>query len=131
MKQLIRHILKEENLKSELKQMVKSDGWESTYPLIGGPETLAELAYDNDPMEFIDSLGLKKLEKVDFGWVSFKNHDDDVFLTVYPGLNISEVKNEISEFLIYGFKLNRHEVMKVIKEWLFDRHGLDITRIYL
>ena len=60
MKQLIKQILKEENLKSQLKRMVKSDGWESTYPLVGDVETLAQVAFDNDPMEFIDSLGLKK-----------------------------------------------------------------------
>jgi hypothetical protein len=59
MKQLIRKILKEEslkleNLKQTLKQSVKEDGWEFAADLVGGPEDLAKLAFNNDPMKFID-----------------------------------------------------------------------------
>ena len=131
MRQLIRQILKEENLKSKLKQMVKLDGWRNTYHLIGDENTLAELAYDNNPMEFIDSLGLKKQYKVSSGSFNFKNDKNAPFLVAYPTLNVVEVNIELSEFLYDGFNLGSGEAKKVIKDWLFDRHGIDITRIYL
>jgi hypothetical protein len=124
-------VIKEDNLKSELKQMVKSDGWESTYPLVGDAETLAQFAFDNNPMEFIDSLGLKKHYKVSSGSFNFKNDKNTPFLVAYPTLNVVEVNIELSEFLYDGFNLGSGEAKKVIKDWLFDRHGIDITRIYL
>ena len=131
MKQIIRRVLKEESLKSTLKLMVKSDGWESTYPLIGNPETLAEIAYDNDPMEFIDSLGLKKQVKVNLGSISFKNNEGTPFFAVYPSLDVVEVNLDLSDFLLNGFKLDKDDAKNVIKDWLFNRHEIDITRVYI
>ena len=128
MKIIIRQILKEENLKSELRRMVKLDGWQSTYPLIGDPETLAEFAYDNDPMQFIDSLGLEKHN----GKISiyFSNYEGSMFLDVFLDLNKIEVKKELSEFLLDGFKLDLNEAKNVIKNWLFDRHGIEMEPRY-
>ena len=130
MKQLIKQILKEENLKSELKRMVKSDGWESVYPLVGGEETLAQLAYDNDPMEFIDSLGLKK--NISPYSTYFFNDEGGSFLSV--DLNgFVELNHELSDFLFNGFNLDREGAKMVIKQWLFDRHDIKvkIRKIYL
>ena len=53
MKQLIKKILKEESLKQNLRQQVKDYGWKDTAEMINGPEELAKLAFDNDPMEFL------------------------------------------------------------------------------
>jgi len=127
MKQLIRHILKEENLKSKLKQMVKLDGWRNTYHLIGDENTLAELAYDNDPVEFIDSLGLERHN----GRYSiyFSNYEGRAFLDIPVNLKMVEVNHELSEFLLDGFKLDRNEARQAIKDWLFDRHKIEIKTL--
>ena len=127
MKHIIRQILKEENLKSELKQMVKLDGWRNTFPLVGDEDTLAQLAYDNDPVEFIDSLGL---EKHIGGSIYFSNYEGRAFLDIPLSLNMVEVNYEISEFLFDGFKLSRNGARQVIKYWLFDRHGIEIKTLY-
>ena len=130
MNQLIKQILKEENLRSELKRMVKSDGWESVSPLVGGEETLAQLAYDNDPMEFIDSLGLKK-GNGDYS-IYFFNDEGGSFLSV--DLNgFVELNHELSDFLFNGFNIDRDGSKNVIKQWLSDRHNINvkIRKIYL
>jgi hypothetical protein len=127
MKHIIRQILKEENLKSELKQMVKLDGWRNTFPLVGDEDTLAQLAYDNDPVEFIDSLGL---EKHIGGSIYFSNYEGRAFLDIPLSLNMVEVNYEISEFLLDGFKLSRNGARQAIKYWLFDRHGIEIKTLY-
>ena len=130
MKQLIKKILKEDNLKSELKKMVNSDGWVSVYPLVGDAETLAQLAFDNDPMEFIDSLGLEK--KVSLYSTSFWNYEYRAFLSV--DLNgFVELNHELSDFLFNGFNLDREGAKMVIKQWLSDRHNINvkIRKIYL
>ena len=131
MKHLIKKILKEESLKQSLKQQVKDFGWRDTYTLVGDEENLAELAYDNNPMEFIDSLGL---EKHIGGSVYFSNHEGRAFLDIPHSLNMVEVNHEISEFLFNGFKLDRNGARQVIKDWLFDRHNIEIkflAKIYV
>ena len=127
MKHIIRKILKEENLKSKLKQMVKLDGWESTFLLVGDPETLAQLAFDNDPMQFMDSLVTKRVngKYADY----FGNHESKLFLQFTRDIGIVEVIIELSDFLRFGFKLDKDGVRNVIKDWLFDRHGIKIKSI--
>jgi hypothetical protein len=127
MENLIKKILKEENLKSDLKQMVKLDGWESTYPLVGDVETLAQLAYDNNPMNFIDSLMLKK--RIGVYNTYFYNDVDRVFIQLSTSTQIVEVISEFSDFLRFGFKLDKDGARNVIKDWLFDRHGIEINSI--
>jgi len=124
-------VIKEENLKSELKRMVKSDGWESVSPLVGGEESLSQLAYDNDPMEFIDSLGLKKEDGKHS--IYFSNDEGTVFLSVSTTSRIVDLFYIISEFLYKGFNLNREDAKNVIKQWLSDRHDIKvkIRNIYL
>ena len=123
-------VIKEENLKSELKQMVKSDGWESTYPLVGDAETLAQFAFDNDPMEFIDSLGLKK--NISPYSTYFFNDEGGAFLSVNL-YGFVELNYEISDFLFKGFNLDREGAKNVIKQWLSNRHDIKvkIKNIYL
>ena len=117
-------LLKENNLKSELKRMVNLDGWESVYPLVGDEKTLAQLAYDNDPMEFIDSLGLKKEDGKHS--IYFSNDEGTVFLSVSVLNNIVDVLYIVSEFLYKGFNLSREEAKMVIKQWLSDRHDIKV-----
>jgi len=127
MKHLIKKILKEESLKQSLKQMVNEFGWESTAAMVNGSEELAELAYDNNPMEFIDSLGLKKYG----GRIStyFSNYEGRTFLDIFPNIRMAEVNYEISEFLLNGFKLDRNGSRQVIKDWLSDRHNIEIESL--
>ena len=127
MKNLIRKILKEENLKSKLKQMVKLDGWESTYPLVGDAKTLAELAFDNDPMQFMDLLVTKKANGKYSDY--FGNHESKLFLQFTRDIGIVEVNSELSDFLYSGFNLDKDGARNVIKDWLFDRHGIEINSI--
>lgn len=133
MRHLIKKILKEENLKSKLKQMVKLDGWESTFLLVGDAKTLAELAYDNDPMEFIDSLEMKTHVGT-YNIYFYSDSDkpllsDKVFIQLSTSTQIVEVNSELSDFLYFGFLLDKDGVRNVIKDWLFNRHGIKIKSI--
>ena len=125
-------VIKEDTLKSELKQMIKSDGWDSTYPLIGDAETLAQFVFDNDPMKFIDLLITKKRKGKHSDL--FGDDNDRLFLQFTPDMGVVELNFEISEFLLFGFKLDKDGARNVIKDWLFDRYGIeikDVSKIYL
>ena len=49
-------------------------------------------------------------------------------------IEIIEQQHEISEFLFNGLKLDRNGARQVIKDWLFDRHNIEIkflAKIYV
>jgi len=127
MKELIRQILKEENIKQTLKQEVKKSGWEDTASLVGGSEELARLAFNNNPMEFLNMYNdldvVQSEEKKDwtlFRYEKYKNlmiydrEKGDVYINYY----------EIWSFLKDGFGLNYTETQELTKTWLDEVYNL-------
>jgi hypothetical protein len=64
----------------------------------------------------------------------FDNPQGTVYMQYSPSLKIVEVNHELSDFLYFGFLLDKNGVRNVIKDWLFNRHGIkikSISKIYL
>jgi hypothetical protein len=47
-------IITESQNKEVLKSMVKKIGWKTVSDLLGGPKVLAEVVFNNDPMEYLN-----------------------------------------------------------------------------
>jgi len=132
MKQLIRKILKEESLKQEnlkqtLKQSVKEDGWEFAADLVGGPGVLAKLAFNNDPMKFINLFNdldvVQSEEKPN--WTLFrykKGHNLMVYDRKSNDVYISYTN--IWVVLESHFGLNDFEIQQLTEEWLGEVYNL-------
>jgi hypothetical protein len=127
MKQLIKKILKEESLKQNLKQQIKDYGWRDTADMVNGPEELAKLAFDNDPMEFLHMFN-------DMDVVQSKSEKD---LTLYRyekghNLMIYDRKNEyvyidysdIWLFLEDGFERKYSDIQVFTKRWVDEAYNL-------
>jgi hypothetical protein len=127
MKQLIKTILKEESLKQDLRQSVKDFGWESTASMVGGTEELAKLAFNNDPMEFLNlfnDLDIVRSKERKY-WTLFR-YEKGNNIMVYDRKN-KEVyvnTNEIWLLLTEGFNLNYHETEQLTQRWLSDTYKL-------
>jgi len=130
MKHLIKKILKEESLKQSLKDQVKEFGWEKTSELVGDPEVLASLGFNNDPMEFLNLFN-------DLDVVRSKDHPSIFILLRYEeGKNmfIYDTREEydivypsyyaIWLFLEFGFKLKNDEMSNIVKQWVGDTYQL-------
>ena len=121
MKQLIKKILKEESLKHNLRQQVKDYGWKDTAEMVNGPEELAKLAFNNDPMEFLhmfDDMDVVQHE-INPNRTLFryeKGHNLMVYDRKNGGVVISY--SDIWSFLEDGFGLNDSEVRELITRWL-------------
>ena len=121
MKHIIKKILKEESLKQSLKQEIESSGWEATAELVNGPEELAKLVFNNDPMEFLhmfDNMDVVQSES-DINWTLCryeKGHNLMVYDRKNGGVVISY--SDIWSFLEDGFGLNDSEVRELITRWL-------------
>jgi hypothetical protein len=132
MKQLIRKILKEESLKQEnlkqtLKQSVKEDGWEFAAELIGGPEDLAKLAFNNDPMDFLNLFNdldvVQSEEKPNWTLFRYKpNHNLMIYNKSYGIVYINYDK--IWGVLETVFGLYYNEIQEFTEKWLSDVYNL-------
>ena len=127
MKQLIKKILKEESLKQDLKQSVKNFGWESTANLVGGSEDLANLAFNNDPMEFLNMYNdldvVQSKEKPNWSLFRYEKRNN---LMVYDRKNkdVFISYNDIWSFLYAGFGFNYGETQQLTKRWLSEVYKL-------
>jgi hypothetical protein len=132
MKRLIRKILKEESLKLEnlkklLKQQVKEDGWEFAVDLVGGPEDLAKLAFNDNPMEFLNLFNDLDVFQSEggFNWTLFR-YEEGNNVMVYNRINDNVYINYdvIWLFLQKGFDLNYIETQELTKIWLGEAYNL-------
>ncbi len=127
MKKLIRKILKEESLKQSLKDQVKEFGWKDTAELVNGPEQLAKLAFNNDPLEFLNMFNnldvVQSEEQPD--WTLFR-YEKGNNIMIYDRKNGIVYLNYgvIWSFLREGFGLNHTETQEVTKEWLGETYNL-------
>lgn len=132
MKQLIKQILKEESLKQDLKQSVKDYGWESTANLIGGSKNLVKIAFNKNPMEFLNiynDLDVVQSKK-NRNWTLFR-YEKGKNIMIYDRKN-EEVYigfDEIWLVLQDGFGLNYGEIQELTKMWLSDIYNLRGIRI--
>ena len=127
MKQLIKQILKEESLKQSLKQYIKDYGWKDTAEMVNGPEELAKLVFNNDPMEFLHMFD-------DLDVVQSKSNPNRTLYRYEKGHNlmIYDRKNEyvyIDYFVIwsvlkYGFGLNYSETQELTTRWVGEAYNL-------
>jgi hypothetical protein len=117
----------QESLQRKLKKMVKKLGWQKTSIVVNGPENLAKLAFNNDPLEFLNMFNNLDI-------VQSKNYQDWTLFRYEKGNNmmIYDRKNEyvyvsydvIWSFLENGFGLKYKEIQGITKEWLGETYDL-------
>lgn len=127
MKDLIRHILKEETLKNTLIDMITKNGIEFTSSLVGGIENLFVSLNINSPMDFLhlfDNLEQVKSKK-EKNWILFKNKSNHVIMGYDVKFKMVYVDyNEVWLILLRNFNLEYKEVRDLMKEWLSEVYNL-------
>ena len=67
MRELIRHILKENTFKDDVKQSIKDNGLLDTIKYVGGTDNLVKILYDGDIMKFYEDTGFNPVRITDNG----------------------------------------------------------------
>ena len=127
MKELIRNILKEESLKQNLKQQIKDYGWRDAAEMVNGPEELAKLAFNNDPMEFLhmfDDMDVVQ-SKSEKDWTLYR-YEKGQNLMIYNKKSGSVYidYSDIWLFLEDGFGLNDSETQELTTRWVGEAYKL-------
>jgi len=133
MKSLIKKILKEETLSQTLKEQVKEFGWKKTSELVGDPEVLAKLGFNNNPMEFLNLFNdlevVKSEEQPD--WVLFRYEKENNMMVYVPKDDEVYINYEdIWSFIASGFELKYFEIQELTKEWLGKTYDLKGVTTY-
>ena len=124
---IVKRVIKENAAKDSLIDMIKEEGWRSTSELVGGYKNLSKLAFDNNPMEFLNlfnDMDVVKSEKVP-NWTLYRYEKGNNIL-IYNRKNGNTYVNyyKIWEFLEKGFGLDFDEIQELTNEWLFEVYNL-------
>jgi len=140
LKESIRKVLREEStqdslesIKIELQSMVKDIGWELTAKIVNGPKKLVKLAFNNDPMEFLNLFNNLNVvqSREEFYWSLFrykKRNNLMIYDRKNNSLNVS--KKIFWSFLEEGFGLNYSKIRELMRIWLYDTYNLKGDRTF-
>ena len=127
MKHIIRKILKEENLKQNLKQQVKDYGMQDAAELVGGMDNFLSLMNIESPVDFLhlfdDMEVVQSKEEKDWTLFRYKPKNN---IMVYD-IIINEVYinyDEIWSVLQSHFDIHYFEIQELTKRWLVDVYNL-------
>jgi hypothetical protein len=111
----------------KLKKIVKELGWRQASDIIGGPENLSKLVFNNDPMEFLhlfNNMDIVQSEKKP-NWLLYR-HKKGENLMIYDG-TIRDVYinyDKIWGCLVNVFNLKTIEIKILTETWLSEVYDL-------
>ena len=129
MKELIRHIIKEEtNRKTRMVKIINNIGIDKTIEMIGGFDKFEKIMDINDPMDYLHLFnGMDEVES--------KQYEKSFIYRFNPKRNIMMVnpnvervyinQYEIWNVLRREFVLNNNEALDAVNEWLKDEYGVE------
>jgi hypothetical protein len=130
---IIKKVIKENDSKDSLIDMIKEEGWVYTTELVGGDENLAKLAFNNDPMNFLHIYDDMDVVKSEIGQNGNKNW---MLYRYKPKQNIIAYDTkrynvyfhyQIWWALTHGFGIDDYnEIKSIVEGWLSEVYGLKL-----
>jgi hypothetical protein len=121
-------IIKENiSLKEKLLNVVKEYGFDTGIIITRSSDKLKELAFDNNPMEFLNLYNdLKSVQsKESSDWIFFSNKKDEKFIFYSVSKNIAYIDYiKIWSILEDEFNLTWIETEDLTQKWLSATYGL-------
>jgi hypothetical protein len=121
-------IIKENiSLKEKLLNVVKEYGFDTGIIITRSSDKLKELAFDNNPMEFLNLYNdLKSVQsKESSDWIFFSNNKDEKFIFYSVSKNIAYIDYiKIWSILEDEFNLTYIETEDLTQKWLSSTYGL-------
>jgi hypothetical protein len=124
---IVKRVIKENDAKDSLIDIIKEDGWESAAELVGGIENLKKLSGIGTPMDFLNiftDLDVVQSEK-EPDWTLYR-YEKGNNMMIYNRKNKDVYINyhDIWVFLDIGFELSQSEIKEVIEGWLSEVYNL-------
>ena len=124
-------IITESQNKNVIKSLIKKTDWETVCQMLGlHAMELAEIVFNNDPMEFLhlfDDLNVSKTE--DGKMLSFNNDKGETLMVFYLDDGFAYIDMDyIWRFLRNGFGLMRGDMIHFYQKWFDESFGLEFKK---
>jgi len=128
MKELIRHIIKEEtNRKTRMVKIIKDLGINKTIKMVGGFNRFIKKMDINDPMDYLNLFnGMNKVrsEDLNYCFLYYFNPNNNI-MVINPKLDKVFINQyEIWNVLRSEFDLNNNEALDIVTKWLEDEYNI-------
>ena len=125
----MKFIITENQQENIIKQLVKSNGFRFTSRVVGSPDRVIDVGFNNDPNEFLklfNDMSVRKLKST--LWVY--STDGHNIVLYNPRKKEATVNyNDFYEVLIEGFKLTSQEVRSITEKLLLDNYKIKVNKI--
>ena len=127
---IVKRVIKENDIKDSLIDMIKDGGWRETAELVGEPKNLKKLLGFNDPMDFLNLFNDLNVDMGDNGRGIFTNNDGDRIITISPN-SMGKVFASVDSHAIwapfrYLFPATNADTANLIRKWLKDVYGIKV-----
>ena len=129
MKERIRKILREENLKHNLKQQIRDFGWIGAAELVGGMDNLFSIMNFESPMEFLHVFdGMEIVQSEEEDWDLFRYVPKNN-LMIYERRTDRVFISYIDIWLVLKdhFGLKHTEIQELTETWLDEVYNLRVV----
>jgi hypothetical protein len=126
-------IITENQNKEVLKSMVKKIGWKTVSDLLGGPKVLAEVVFNNDPMEYLNvfnGLDVVRSEQ-DKEYILFRVSKGNNIMLLHESSTVLYVSySKVKSFLESGFNMDNKSIRKLINVWMSKNHSEFVPSLF-
>jgi hypothetical protein len=125
----MKYLITESQQENVIKQLVKNSGFRFASRVMGGPEKLIELGFNNNFNEYInlfDNMDVRKLKST--LWV-YSLNGRNIMLYNQRKKEIIIDYHDFYLVLLDGFNLSNQEIRKFTQEWLLDKINIIVTKI--
>ena len=128
-----KNLLIENQLRDDLINIIKYDGWEDAIRYVGNIGNLKKLINFETPLDFLNLFNdLEVVQSVNYGDYILFRYEKGKNLIAYNQKNGNGFINYyiIWSFLESYFGLNYTEIQGLTKEWLSETYNLRVTTTY-
>jgi len=129
MKEIIRHILKEEtNRKTRMVKIISDIGIQNTLEMVGGFDKFEKIMNINDPMDYLRLFnGMDKVKSKDYDkFFLYRFNPKHNIMMVNPLMRRVYInETEIWYILRREFALNNNEARYTVDRWLKEEYGIE------
>ena len=128
---IVKQVIKENERKDTLINMIKEDGWMSVSEMVGGSDNLKRLSEIDTPMKYLNLFNdLNSMtDDVRPSWEMFFYYENDPIMMLISNNsegNKTYMSVEFMKTFLTTFDLTKEDSKEYIKNWLSNSYGYEV-----
>jgi benzoyl-CoA reductase/2-hydroxyglutaryl-CoA dehydratase subunit BcrC/BadD/HgdB len=128
---IVKRVIKENEKKDTLINMIKEDGWMSVSEIVGGSDNLKRLSEIDTPMKYLNLFNdLNSMtDEIRPSWEMFFYNENNPIMMLISNTgegNKTYIGIEFMRTFVNTFDLTREDSIEYIKNWLSNTYGYEV-----